>query len=78
MHSGGDQNDTMLIEDGGVDKVIPVNNNFPRGTDSLKTTIPAGGWPGGWSGGRVVGWVVGWLDKMKIRLISAEFSLAGA
>ena len=28
----------------------------------------------GWSGG----WVVGWLDKIKIRLISAEFSLAGA
>ena len=33
-----------------------------------------GGWVVGWSGG----WVVGWLDKMKIRLISAEFSLAGA
>ena len=32
------------------------------------------GWVVGWSGG----WVVGWLDKMKIRLISAEFSLAGA
>ena len=32
------------------------------------------GWVVGWSGG----WVVGWLDNMTIRLISAQFSLAGA
>ena len=42
--------------------------------DSKLLFLRVGGRVVGWSGGRVVGW----LDKMKIRLISAEFSLAGA
>ena len=48
-----------------------------------KSTIPAGGrvgWSGGrvgWSGGRVGsgGRVVGWLDKLKIRLNSAQIGV---
>ena len=41
-----------------------------------KSTIPAGGRVG-WSGGRVVGSgrVVGWLDKLKIRLNSAQIGV---
>ena len=35
-----------------------------------------GGWVAGWLGGWVAGWVAGWLEKLGIRLSSAQLGLA--